>query len=662
MNTRRLAIAVTVTALLTILFIWLSGESPLARVALLEGVVERDRRGAEEKWYTANLGDELSMGDAVRTAKKSRARLAMSEGTVLNVAPGTIVRLLSDAPKRERFRVESGSAEVQAGDSAVLFETARGTVQVERGAKVTVTEDEGNTWVRVDMGRAQLGWEEGTKVLEAGQEARSSKTMAKPSTAPTLAKARAAEPVATPEPARAALPREPGRTAVDKPAPSADGVSAHVRGNQVRIQEKGEKSARGIGEGRHVLPLGALVTIDGDSSLELAQAEGGSLVTQGKASLVVGDGSQIATRVLTGKLKAQAGKVPLEVEVPGGRILLMVDDAGGAASSVQVSKTGAQVNAERGTVLLRGKGGEERLSKGAQGLLSTRGVAVVEYHPPTMRDMILAPGVSTTVHDPRPPTAIAIPLGNACGDSPALLEQQTPRGFQVRGEGSTEPLLWFPAGTTSYRVRCKLPDGSLGKTAFTGRVQVQHDAATRRVTKRAPELEVDLDGRKYTAMYQTLLPKIRVRVAAGLGSDASLRVEGTGPAKTFKLPASGLTLESGALGEGSHTLSVIGKTPTSAKKPTTLVIRFDNAAPAAYLESEGTLKQAANGTVTVSGAALDDSQISLDGKPVSLDRAARFEASVAPATSARGVGLWIKHPRLGSHHYVRRIQGRDQAP
>jgi hypothetical protein len=659
MNTRRIAIAVTATALLTILFVWLSGDSPLARVASLNGAVDRDRHGSEEKWFAANLGDELAMGDAVRTGKKSLATLEMSEGTVLKVAPGTVIRLLSDAPKRDRFRVESGSAEVQAGEAEVMFETARGSVQVERGAKVTISQDDGDTWVRVDMGRAQLGWEAEQKVLEQGQEVRAhgdSKAKTKPTLAEALPKANAAEPTTPPE----ALPRptEPA----PHPAPSAAGLSAVVRGKQVKIQEKGEKNARGIAEGQHVLAVGTLVTVDGDSALELSQAEGGSLVTQGKASLVVGDGAKVATRVLNGKLRARAGKVPLEVEVPGGRILLMVDDAGGAASSVQVGKTGVQVNADRGTVVLRGKGAEKRLSKGAQGSLTTRGEALLDYHPPSMRDMMLVAGTSTTVHDPNPPTAIALQLGSACGTAATVVEQQTPRGFQVRAEGTDAALVWFPLGSTSYRLRCKTASGEPGKTVASGKVLVQRDGAARRVTKRAPELEVDLDGRKYTAVYQTLLPRIRVRVPPGASGDLSLRIEGTEPAKTLKLPVDGLTLESGTLGEGSHTLSLVGKTLLAAKKPTTVSIRFDNAAPAAYLEGEGALKQSANGSVELSGAALDDSQISIDGKPVVLDRAARFEARVVPDAGARGVGLWIKHPRLGSHHYVRRVQGRDQVP
>ena len=59
----------------------------------------------------------------------------------------------------------------------------------------------------------------------------------------------------------------------------------------------------------------------------------------------------------------------------------------------------------------------------------------------------------------------------------------------------------------------------MGKTVSSGKVQVQRDGAARRVTKRAPELEVDLDGRKYTAVYQTLLPKVHVRAPAGVGSE-----------------------------------------------------------------------------------------------------------------------------------------------
>ncbi len=647
MNTRRIAIAVTITALLTILFVWLSGDAPLARIASVEGAVDRDRRGAEEKWYTAAQGDELAMGDAVRTAKQGRAELAMSEGTVLNVAPSTVVRLLSDAPKRERFRVESGSAEVQAGENTVLFETARGAVQVERGAKVTVSEQDGTTWVRVEMGRAQIGWDEDPKVLEAGQEVRVSQRAEGPPPPPEdLPKARAAEQAPTNEPA---------------PIPEG-GMAAFVRGKQIKIQEKGEQSARGIAEGQHVLSVGTLVTVGADSSLELSQSEGGSLVTQGKASLIVGDGNQVVTRVLTGKLRAQAGKVPLEVEVPGGRILLMVDDAGGAASLLEVGKTGAQIRAERGTVLLRGKDGEERLSKGAQGTLNTRDGALIDYQPPSARDMLLVAGTSTTVHDPNPPTAIAITVGNACGDMPTVVEQQSARGFQVRAEGTAEALLWFSLGTTGYRLRCKTPNGDPGKIVASGKVQVQRDGAARRVTKRAPELEVDLDGRKYTAVYQTLLPKIRVRVPPGASGDLSLRIQGAGPAKTLKLPAAGLTLASGTLGEGTHTLSVLGQSSLATKKPTTVSIRFDNAAPAAYLEGEIVLKPSADGSVTLSGAALEGSQLSLDGKPVQLDRAARFDVRVVPEASARGVGLWIKHPRLGSHHYVRRVRTPEQAP
>jgi hypothetical protein len=681
MNKRHLAIAITAAALLTMLFVWLSGEAPLARVSRAEGAVQRDRRGAEETWYAANLGDELSMGDALRTGATSRARLSMSEGTVLDVAPSTVVRLLFDAPQRERFRVVSGSAEVQAGDSELIIQTASGPVKVAKGAKISVREEPGSTWVRVDMGRAQLGWDETEQALEAGQELRSDAhavltKAAAPDSAPGLPRARAAdasEKLATPERApsqeahanaAAASTKQPAAlvAAAASTLPAGQGVGARVRGNQVRVQNKGEKSAHGIAEGEHLLAVGTLVTVDGNSSVELSQANGGKLVTSGKAALVVGDGEKVATRVLNGKLEAKAGKVPMEIEVPGGRILLMVDPSGGAAGSVRVNKGDTQVAVQHGSMLLRGQQGEQQLSTGAQGLLSTRGQAKLDYEPPSLRDMTLAPGVSTTIHDVSPPTAVALDLSGLCGDELAVLEQQTPHGFEARAETRGQALVWFELGTTAYRVRCKLADGSAGKTTASGRVQVQRDAATRRVTKRAPELDLDLDGRKYTAVYQTLLPRVKVHLPTGLAKgDWSLRVEGKGSPKNLKLPAAGVVLESGDLLEGTYSLSLTGGTSPLVKKATTLVIQFDNSAPAAYLEGADLLRPAADGSVQLSGAALEDSQLSLEGKPVSLDRSARFEARAIIPGGARGVGLWIKNPRLGSHHYVRRIQG-ERAP
>jgi hypothetical protein len=61
----------------------------------------------------------------------------------------------------------------------------------------------------------------------------------------------------------------------------AEGIAALVRGGDVRVQRQGEDAASTLVAGSHRLPLGARVTVAADSSLELEQGEGGSLVTSG---------------------------------------------------------------------------------------------------------------------------------------------------------------------------------------------------------------------------------------------------------------------------------------------------------------------------------------------------------------------------------------------
>jgi hypothetical protein len=135
-------------------------------------------------------------------------------------------------------------------------------------------------------------------------------------------------------------------------------------------------------------------------------------------------------------------------------------------------------------------------------------------------------------------------------------------------------------------------------------------------------------------------PKVRIRSGA--------------TSRDFPLLKGVLTLESGQLKEGEHSLTLEG----GAARPqvTTLIIRFDNAAPTAYLESAQALARNADGTFTLRGGALPGSEISVDGVRVPLDAEGRFETRVTLAPGARGFGLAIKHARAGSHYYVRRAQ------
>ncbi|HEX6239281.1 MAG TPA: FecR domain-containing protein, partial [Polyangiales bacterium] len=360
MKLRAIAIVVTLAALLSVLLAWLWGTPPLARLSFAQGSVERDRRGAEGAWSSAEVGHQLGLGDGLRTGRASRARLALSHGTVLQVDADTTLRLLSAAPGQERFQIERGSAEVEAGEAELSIETSAGTVRVQRKGRLRLREEQGDTWVRVDMGRAELGWSPG-RALEAGQEAR-------PQRAPTAG---------IPE-----LSATAPRAARSEPTPAADqGVAALVRG-EVSIQREGELETAALKTGAHRLELGTRVTVAADSTLELEQGQGGSLLTSGRAELVVGDGAHRATRVLSGKLRASAGRVPVELEVPGGRIVLMVDETGAGAAMVNVSRKETRVDVGAGAVSLHGQGGDETLHAGGSGTLAAE-AAVPSVEPDT---------------------------------------------------------------------------------------------------------------------------------------------------------------------------------------------------------------------------------------------------------------------------------------
>jgi hypothetical protein len=654
MKLRILAVGVMLAALLSVLIAVLWGTPPLAELAFTEGAVERDRRGAENLWQDAQVGNELELGDGLRTGARSRARLALSHGTVLQVDADTTLRLLASAPGGESVRIERGSAQVEAGEVELTIETSAGPVRVEPKGRVSLRESKQDTWVRVDMGRAELGWSQAGPVL-AGQERSTPHAESELAALTPTAGARAAA-----SSARDSADRAP-----------AEGIAALVRGSDVRLQRQGEDAASPLVAGAHRLPLGARVTVAADSSLELEQGQGGSLVTSGRAELVVGDGEHVTTHVLSGKVRASAGRVPVEVDVPGGRIVLLVDQTGIGSATLRVSKQETQVDVARGSVALRGKGRDETLSAGESGQLNAAQAkpahdSAVEEAPqaasrpskepePTghaLSDLSLPLGVTAQVHDPKPPSAIAFALGDKCGGKPAVLEQASrPGRYSASASGAARLVAWFPAGSTAYRVRCQPDQG--GKVVATGRISVQRDAAERQVTRRAPELEVELDGRKYTAMYQTLLPRVRVRPSSPV-SGGMVRVRSGATSRDYPLAKGALTLESGQLKEGEHSLTLEGG--SARGQAATLIIRFDNAAPTAYLESAQALARNADGTFTLRGGALPGSEVSVDGARVPLDAEGRFETRASLAPGARGFGVAIKHPRAGSHYYVRRGQ------
>jgi len=108
----------------------------------------------------------------------------------------------------------------------------------------------------------------------------------------------------------------------------------------------------------------------------------------------------------------------------------------------------------------------------------------------------------------------------------------------------------------------------------------------------------------------------------------------------------------GALGEGEHALTFEGGGARS--KSTSLVIRFDNAAPTASITSPADGSFAAGARVTVSGTALPGFVVSVGSETLEQDAQNRFSKVVAAPAGQGALPIRFAQPQRGVHYYLRR--------
>jgi hypothetical protein len=378
--------------------------------------------------------------------------------------------------------------------------------------------------------------------------------------------------------------------------------------------------------------------------------------------------------VESGEVELQVGKQALELETSSGAAVLE------AGSRVRVRKTdrGTRFAVEIGAAHLTDakqdlKAGEaieigigaaviERGSASSQPAPSAAPsvappiepvapppVASVDQADPRQRgpenlDLALGPGDSIIVHDPKPPTAIGF-ASSRCSD--LLVLEVGGKKRETIGVGRVSAA--FPAGNQRYRLRC-----NADKEPFAeGTINVLRDAGSRRLSSAAPVNRIDTDGRRYTILYQNLLPKLSVRwpnpPAAG---PFALTVRSQGKTRKFSSGTANQALTSGTLGEGSHELWFEASGQRS--RATTVVVQFDNAAPTASISAPAEQGFARGSTVAVAGMALPGWSVSVAGKELGQDAQQRFSADVQTPGDVRGLLIRFSHPQRGVHHYLRR--------
>jgi hypothetical protein len=269
---------------------------------------------------------------------------------------------------------------------------------------------------------------------------------------------------------------------------------------------------------------------------------------------------------------------------------------------------------------------------------------------PAIVDFVAGVGDSFIVHDPKPPTSIAF-VHSGCDGELLLTLDPGKRARETFGRGRVSAEI--ASGSHRYSLSCLSPGETKGARVGEGSIAVVADAGSRRIARKAPASAIDADGRRYTVLYQSLLPSISVRWPnAPAASAYTLRVGSSSGARTFTTNQPSHSLPAGTLPEGDHTL--LFEAAGVRSKTTSVAIRFDNAAPTASISSPSDRAFAPGESVTVSGSALPGWTVSSGGKELAEDAQNRFSGQVSAPVAERALVIRFFHPSRGNHYYLRR--------
>jgi hypothetical protein len=275
-------------------------------------------------------------------------------------------------------------------------------------------------------------------------------------------------------------------------------------------------------------------------------------------------------------------------------------------------------------------------------------------------DVTLRAGEHATIHQPRAgATHVRLRLEDHCDHGSAIVEVAGMKGrFKAVASGTT-PIFSARAGATRYRVRC---ENKPGKIAVAGTLRVIRDAAVRRVPLRPPTNALDLDGRRYTVMYQNRLPSVMARFSkVPSGARSRVVVQSGARMRTYEGEGNSVKIVSGQLEDGVHVVFLETLDGKFKSPETTLRIAFDNAAPTASFDQRGTLERDGSGRAQLSGVVPQGARVSLEGQVLVVDASGRFSGNAVVSGADSAVALRVEHPRAGLHYYVRHVAGETVA-
>ncbi len=628
-----------------------SHEAAVAQLAVLQGAATRERVAKPQSWDPVATGAEFGLGDALRTGPGATATVHLLVGGDLKLGEQTTVRFLRGGAGGRRLSVETGEAEVEPGGSGMEVATSIGMAEIEAGSRVRLASNGQRTTFDVLLGGAQfdaVGDGGGRTAVKAGQRYRISIGGAG---------VEAIEPVSGPAPADAGAPRTDAATPRDAaPDASSQPVMAEVHGAGARMAPSRTAALASLAEGTVPLEGGVHLVVPDGTTVELSRGDE-RVTVLGGSDVDIGAAGGPVVRVASGRVLVKSQQPGTRVRVPAGSIDLVASGKGDVQTDVRVDHKIARVVSNHAELSLRGDARTVTVGPGQSGTIDAKGEASVDEVTPRSADVVIAAGESATVHSPNGVAAVQIRLEGCPGDSLIQITSQKPvRRTFARADDPTTGIVRLGAGSQEYSASCVAGTGASAEQR--GTIRVVADAGRARLARTAATNVVDADGRHYHVLYQSLLPQMTFRWpdAPKEGAITFHATSGPGNEKKAPAPAGKVALPAGSLGEGTYRYWFeLDGHPDRRSPDTSLVIGFDNAAPAAEIRTpvDG---QPVTPTVHVSGVANDGSSVSVSGVAVPLDAQARFNGDVpAPPAEHRTIAVRIAHPSRGIHYFLRTL-------
>jgi hypothetical protein len=149
--------------LLAVAILWWLLPRGVAELTVKQGLVERDHHQAPDRFERAPLGAVFVIGDGLRTGVNAHADVRLTQGPLLKVRAATLLRFRDSASGVAKLTLTRGELSIFTVEEPVLLETAAGLVRIAPRSRALLREHQGETWVDVVLGRAQLEWASTTR-------------------------------------------------------------------------------------------------------------------------------------------------------------------------------------------------------------------------------------------------------------------------------------------------------------------------------------------------------------------------------------------------------------------------------------------------------------------------------------------------------------------